>query len=121
MGYTNDVRISTSLEGWNNIKDKLPFTPEIMETYRNGVVFGWDCITWYEGGGDHADEINRLLDTELDDKNHPNEFLRIGEDLDDTELHRSYWREATTPDIPHLHAKLVSDADGTYYIPQVKA
>ena len=96
MSYLSDVRVSTTIDGYESIKkycDSNPIkfqligtniVPEIEEIDEksDSVVFGWDWIEW--GYKINQEPLKESL-KELDKKGIPWEFLRVGEDLNDIE------------------------------------
>ena len=69
------------------------------------VVFGWDWIKWYDGYED-VQLINRFLD-KLSDRDEDYSFIRIGEDVDDTERCGNY--NEGYCDIIHLEHSIYID------------
>ena len=84
MGYYSDVRVSTTRDGFEFLKENV--TSDLFGGYgyveeRNdekGVVFGWDGVKWYSWFDEIA-EFNNLLFV-MADEEIPYEYLVLGED-----------------------------------------
>lgn len=104
MGYRSDVRIRTTKEGYevmkNYVKDyisekgldsnyNLLYSAEITEK-TNSITLDWYDLKWYEGieGYEDVDAIMKSLD-ELSDKDIDYQYMRIGEENDDIDEKRS--------------------------------
>ena len=100
MSYKSDVAVSTTVEGYNLLKDFCDdnqihqkvyqlvgnnIHPQIEEidVKSNSVIFGWNRIKWDESFPEYS-QIREALEY-LDRERIPWEFLRIGEDDDDVE------------------------------------
>lgn len=102
MGYRSDVRIRTTKEGYEVMKNfvekyikenvsedaqgldwNLLNSAEITET-GNSITLDWYDFKWYEGiqGYEDVDAIMNSLN-ELSDKNIDYQYMRIGEENDD--------------------------------------
>ena len=62
--------------------------PDFFEESDGCVVFGWDCIKWYEG---LLADVGNVVDalSEIDECGIRSEFCRIGESWDDIEFRAS--------------------------------
>lgn len=100
MGYRSDVRIATTMEGYEQICKKVdelsqdgksyPLigtkrTPEVYEDFKGCVVFGWDWIKWYDGMYKDVDDVIAALEF-IESKGIPYEFCRTGENYEDIEF-----------------------------------
>lgn len=102
MGYRSDIRIRTTKEGYEVMKNfvekyikenvsedaqgldwNLLNSAEITET-GNSITLDWSCLKWYDGiqGYEDVDAIMKSLD-ELSDKDIDYQYMRIGEENDD--------------------------------------
>ena len=102
MGYRSDVRIRTTKEGYEVMKNfvekyikenvsedaqgldwNLLNSAEITET-GNSITLDWENIKWYNGidGYQDVDAIMKSLD-ELSDKDIDYQYMRIGEENND--------------------------------------
>ena len=102
MEYRSDVRIRTTKEGYEVMKNfvekyikenvsedaqgldwNLLNSAEITET-GNSITLDWENIKWYNGidGYQDVDAIMKSLD-ELSDKDIDYQYMRIGEEEDD--------------------------------------
>lgn len=102
MGYRSDVRIRTTKEGYEVMKNfvekyikenvsedaqgldwNLLNSAEITET-GNSITLDWKNIKWYNGidGYQDVDAIMKSLD-ELSDKDIDYQYMRIGEENND--------------------------------------
>lgn len=102
MGYRSDVRIRTTKEGYEVMKNfvekyikenvsedaqgldwNLLNSAEITET-GNSITLDWENIKWYKGidGYQDVDAIMKSLD-ELSDKDIDYQYMRIGEENND--------------------------------------
>ena len=99
MGYYSQVAISMSKENYERLKvfDKenrdlkdLLDIAEIKE--RNEViVLSWDSLKWYpDFAGVQA--IEEFL-ASISDRNESYSFIRLGEEIDDTQIERCYGEE----------------------------
>lgn len=97
MGYRSDVRIITTKEGFQKLKefshnflqelgeDKLQLdlmeTLEVSKITGNQVYFGWDYLKWYYDYDD-VKAIEKGLDY-LEENDYSYRFARMGESYDD--------------------------------------
>lgn len=100
MGYRSDVKIITTKEGWNMldsvVRKMAGITPanQYTETWltdeshttiiaRNYVLGEWEWFKW----STWDDEVDVFMDTlnDLEEKEEPYRFVRIGEDYNDIE------------------------------------
>lgn len=97
MGYRSDVRIVTSKEGFEKLKEfvaeylkehnedyNLLDECDIKEEGKNQCYLGWDSIKWYEDSYDDVDAVMNGLRS-LRENNYSYRFMRIGESYDDIE------------------------------------
>jgi len=101
MGYRSQVRICMKKASFEELKQELmgeyDYLIEHLDEYTETtgvpysgdktekiVVFGWDWIKWYESYED-IQVISKFLD-KLSDRDEDYSFIRIGEDVDDTEI-----------------------------------
>lgn len=101
MGYRSDVRIATTREAYEDIRDIVDtasesvfspdqligrnIAPAYFDEEDDTVVFGWDSICWNEGL--FADVSNVMLAIEEVVANgYPLEFCRVGEEARDIEF-----------------------------------
>lgn len=99
MSYRSDVRIRTTKEGYevmknfveNYIKEKelkgigWNLLEHVIKTEMEGIItLDWNDMKWYEGidGYEDVDAIMKSLD-ELSDKDIDYQYMRIGEENDD--------------------------------------
>lgn len=100
MGYRSEVRIATTREGYDRMCELVDGLSEEHEGYplmgtnrqpdfydeeHGSVVFGWDDIKWYEGLYADIGNVVKALG-ELEEREVPYEFCRIGESWDDIEF-----------------------------------
>jgi hypothetical protein len=102
MGYRSDVRIRTTKEGYEimkeeidkylneKVEDNLDYTPENLVKHTDNidddgevVTMDWNYVKWY----DFFPEIMAVSNALgiLQEKDIDFQFMRIGEDLDDIE------------------------------------
>lgn len=97
MGYRSDVRIITSKEGFEKLKEFVAeYLKEHNEDYnlleecdikkegKNQCYLGWDSIKWYEDSFDDVDAIMNGLRS-LSENEYSFRYMRIGENYDDIE------------------------------------
>lgn len=103
MGYRSNVKLITTNEGWEKIKDTVqkanPDNHEYItsdkriEELRGGYYILWTLsdVKWYE---DAFPEVSAFMGTfdDLVDAGIPFQFARIGEDFDDTFYQEYYGR-----------------------------
>ena len=95
MGYRSDVRIVTSKNGFEKLKEFVEnYLKEKNEDYNllkecdikkegnNQCYFGWNWIKWYEN--DYA-EIDAIMEglNHLGEEEYSYRYMRIGEDRED--------------------------------------
>ena len=102
MGYRSDVRIRTTKEGYEimkeeidkylneKVEDNLDYTPANLVKHTdntdidgNVVTMDWNYIKWYDFFPEIMAVINAL--GILQEKDIDYQFMRVGEDLDDIE------------------------------------
>ena len=103
MGYRSDVRIRTTKEGYEvmknfvekyikeNLKEdelkgydyNLLNSAEITEA-EDSITLDWTYLKWYDGIFKEVDAVMNSLDI-LSDKNIDYQYMRIGEEIDDIE------------------------------------
>lgn len=98
MGYRSDVRIITSKEGFEKLKEfvenylqehhskdyNLLKECDIKEEGKEQCYFGWNWIKWYEGNYTEIDVIMEGLNY-LGENEYSYRYMRIGENYDDYE------------------------------------
>ena len=97
MGYRSDIRIVTSKEGYEKLKEFVTnYLKEHNEDYnlleecdirqegKNQVYFGWNYLKWYEGSYKEVDAIMEGLNY-LGENEYSYRYSRIGESYDDYE------------------------------------
>lgn len=97
MGYRSDIRIVTSKEGYEKLKEFVTnYLKEHNEDYnlleecdirqegKNQVYFGWNYLKWYEGSYKEVDAIMEGLNY-LGENEYLYRYSRIGESYDDYE------------------------------------
>lgn len=95
MGYMSDVRIVTSKEGFEKLKEFVKnYLKEHQENYnlldecdvkeegKNQYYFGWNNIKWYENDFSDVDAIMEGLQ-HLKENDYSYRYMRIGEDRED--------------------------------------
>lgn len=93
VGYQSNVRISTTKEGFEEIKEIIINTEKELMVFqflmfnedKSGVVFGWDGIRWYDDF-DSISQIQEVMDT-FQERDIPYKFIRVGENEGDIEIH----------------------------------
>ena len=100
MGYRSEVRIATTEEGYGEflkacdaknaalgVERPLIGTgiePDSCERERGCVLFGWDEVKWYDLYAD-VQAVEQAI-AEMDERDIPCRFVRVGEDWDDIEV-----------------------------------
>lgn len=97
MGYRSDIRIVTSKDGFEKLKEFVTnYLKEHNEDYnllekcdirqegKNQVYFGWNYLKWYEGSYKEVDAIMEGLNY-LGENEYSYRYSRIGESYDDYE------------------------------------
>lgn len=99
MGYRSDVRLVTTEKNWKKLAEHMSkwaighiagadmekyvrscFSPDIFKRSKGLVYAGWNDIKWYDDYDPSFGEFMKFLRTLK-----PFNYLRIGEDEDDTE------------------------------------
>lgn len=103
MGYRSEVRIATTREGYDRMREHVDALSEEHDAYplmgagrepdffdeQDGcVVFGWDDVKWYEGQLSDVTNVVKALN-EIGECGLPYEFCRTGESWDDIEFRTS--------------------------------
>jgi hypothetical protein len=125
MGYCSDIRIAMTKEGYdklNEIVTAITVERALAEGYAynllestdekkynpkaNYVIFGWDCIKWYE---DDDPDINAFV-TALKEISgeYPVRFIRVGEEPGDIEE----WDTDPQYELPGLYTATYIDIAG---------
>lgn len=99
MGYRSDIRIVTSKEGFEKLKEfvenylkenqedsNLLDECDVKEEGKNQCYFGWNCVKWYENDYPDVDAIMEGLQY-LQENNYSYRYMRIGEDREDYDDH----------------------------------
>ncbi len=107
MGYRSEVKIVTTIEGFNEMKNyvdkylhvesnatnntsEMPYNlldnldEKVLDEENNYVLFGWNYIKWYDMYYKDVIAVCKAL-KHLEEKNIPYQFVRIGEDPTDIE------------------------------------
>lgn len=97
MGYRSDIRIITSKEGFEKLKEFVEeYLKEHNEDYnlleecdikqegKEQCYFGWDSVKWYENDYTDVDAIMEGLN-HIGEKEYSYRYMRIGESYDDIE------------------------------------
>ena len=107
MGYYSDIAISIRKEDFELLKEfdkenqnlmELLEVAEVKES-RGAVVIKWDSLKWYSELSE-VQAIEEFLG-KLSDEDKPYRFIRIGEDVDDTEIEYNYGDEEKYGDIAY--------------------
>ncbi len=99
MGYKSEVKICTTIEGFNKMKEFVDKTLNLTNTVNlldyldekienveeDYIIFGWESAKWYEDCCDDVKAIMKSLDY-INEMNIPYRYARIGSDSDDIEL-----------------------------------
>jgi hypothetical protein len=102
MGYCSDIRIATTKEGYNKLNElveAITVKQALAEGYAynllesidekkynpkaNYVIFGWDCIKWYEDDDPYVNAVITALKKVSEE--YPVWFIRVGEEPGDIE------------------------------------
>jgi hypothetical protein len=102
MGYCSDIRIATTKEGYNKLNElveAITVKQALAEGYAynllesidekkynpkaNYVIFGWDCIKWYEDDDPYVNAVITALKKVSEE--YPVRFIRVGEEPGDIE------------------------------------
>ena len=107
MGYRSDVAIAIRKEDFELLKEFDKENKNLMELLeiaevkesRGVVVIQWDSLKWYL----EFPEVQAIAEfiAELSEADKPYRFIRIGEDIDDTEIEYSYGDEEKYRDIAY--------------------
>lgn len=137
MGYRSSVRIITTNEGWNKLKE---FSKRYLQekrgmdytylfdfdkgylylfekTENNQIVYGgWNDVKWYESE-DEYDDIDSIMKGlyYLEDLDIPYRYVRIGEDYGDYEERGHINRNIYLP-----YISLLWDFDDAYMLEEIK-
>ena len=97
MGYRSDIRIVTSKEGYEKLKEfvkkyleehnkdyNLLEECDIKQEGKSQIYFGWNSLKWYENSYDEVDAIMEGLNY-LGENEYSYRYSRIGESYDDYE------------------------------------
>lgn len=97
MGYRSDIRIVTSIDGYEKLKEFVKkYLEEHNEDYnllekcdikqegKKQIYFGWNSVKWYENDYDDVDAIMEGLNY-LGENEYSYRYSRIGESYDDYE------------------------------------
>ena len=97
MGYRSDIRIVTSKDGFEKLKEFVTnYLKEHNEDYnllencdikqegKNQFYFGWNSVKWYENDYEDVDAIMEGLNY-LGENEYSYRYSRIGESYDDYE------------------------------------
>lgn len=97
MGYRSDIRIVTSIDGYEKLKEfvkryleehnedcNLLEECDIKQEGKKQIYFGWNSIKWYENDYDDVDAIMEGLNY-LGENEYSYRYSRIGESYDDYE------------------------------------
>lgn len=98
MGYRSDIRIVTSKEGFEKLrefvikyleKEKIDIKEfnlldylDVKSEGKNQCYFGWNYVKWYENDYKEVDAIMEGLEY-LENNNFSYRYIRIGEDKED--------------------------------------
>ena len=126
MGYRSDIRIVTSKEGFEILKDFVAeYLKEHNENYnlldecdkkeegKNQCYFGWNYMKWYEHDYPEVVAIMEGLN-HLEDNEYSYRYMRIGENYDDME-EQSYDGEKDE-DICLEYPNMIREFDDEYVV-----
>lgn len=132
MGYRSDVRIITSKEGFEKLKEfvenylqehhsedyNLLKECDIKEEDKEQCYFGWDYIKWYEDD-DYAeiDAIMKGIDY-LGENEYSYRYMRIGENYEDCEQ-RDYDGDKDNG-VCLEYPSMIREFDDEYILKQIK-
>lgn len=119
MSYRSDIAIAMRKEDFELLKDFDKENKNLMELLeiaevkesRGVAVIKWDSLKWYPEFSE-VQAINKFL-WQLSNEDKPYRFIRIGEDIDDTEIGYNYGDEEKYGDISYRVNDII---DVTRYI-----
>lgn len=132
MGYRSEVRIVTTKEGFQSLKNhvedyikskkgdtdyNLMKSLDINYESKDGKIryFGWSWVKWYDGDYVEVDAVVSGLD-KLEEEDISYRFSRQGEDLSDIDK-QSYDSEKNNIDLPY--PSMLSGFDDEYGLSEI--
>ena len=119
MGYRSEIAISMRKEDFELLKEFDKENKNLMELLemaevkesRGVVVIKWDSLKWYP----EFPEVQAIAEfiAELSEADKPYRFIRIGEDVNDTEVEYNYGDGAKYGDVAYRVNDII---DVTRYI-----
>ena len=130
MGYRSDVRIVTTRDGFEKLKDfnnkylkekdwkygSLIDSLDVFEKSKNACYMGWNNIKWYDGYKEYED-VNAIMEglDYLKKQDYSYRFARIGEEYTDidSEYYDSINKDGQDLEFPYIDRSF--DDDYTLY------
>lgn len=126
MGYRSDIRIVTSKDGFEKLKEfvikyleekkldtkeyNLLDSMDVMAEGKGQVYFGWNYLKWYEGDYPEVDSIMDGIN-HLGENEYSYRYMRIGESYEDIE-EQSY--DGEKDDIYLEYPNMIREFDDDY-------
>lgn len=133
MGYRSDVRIITSKNGFEKLKefidkylkensgdeieDNLLDICDIKQEGKEQIYFGWNCIKWYDEYTD-VEAIMKGLEC-LEEKEYSYRYMIIGENYDDIE--ERYYDGKKDEEINLEYPCMIREFDDEYVMNLIKS
>ena len=107
MGYRSEVAIAIRKEDYELLKEFDKENQNLIELleianikeYNEVICLKWDWLKWYSEFPE-VQAIEEFL-AKLSDEDKPYKFIRIGEDIDDTEVEYNYGDEEKYRDVSY--------------------
>ena len=130
MGYRSDIRIITSKDGFEKLKEFVKnYLKEHNEDYnlleecdikqegKKQCYFGWNYVKWYENDFKDVDSIMEGLNY-LGENEYSYRYMRIGEDREDYD---EQFYDADRESEPELeYPNLIREFDDEYVLDLIK-
>lgn len=130
MGYRSDIRIVTSKDGFEKLKEFVTnYLKEHNEDYnllekcdikqegKNQYYFGWNYVKWYEYDYTEVDAIMEGLN-HLGENEYSYRYMRIGEDREDYDEQFYDADRESEPDLEYPN--LIREFDDEYVLSLIK-
>ena len=130
MGYRSDIRIVTSKDGFEKLKEFVTnYLKEHNEDYnllercdirqegKNQYYFGWNYVKWYEYDYTEVDAIMEGLN-HLGENEYSYRYMRIGEDREDYDEQFYDADRESEPDLEYPN--LIREFDDEYVLSLIR-